>query len=39
MSGAFNLGPPDYGKGLLYLTCLAALVIGGSGSIAISGYL
>src|ERR1700741_4423422 len=38
-SGHAQLGPPGYGTNLLYLACLAALVLGGSGPIAIDGFL
>jgi putative oxidoreductase len=38
-SGHAQLGPPGYETNLLYLACLAALVIGGSGPMAIDGYL
>jgi putative oxidoreductase len=34
-----QLGPPGYETNLLYLACLAALVLGGSGPMAIDGYL
>ena len=33
-----QFGPPGYECDLLYLACLAALVIGGSGPMAIDGY-
>jgi putative oxidoreductase len=38
-SGRAQFGPPGYEVDLLYLACLAALVLGGSGPIAIDGYL
>jgi putative oxidoreductase len=38
-AGHAQLGPPGYETNLLYLACLAALVIGGSGPMAIDGYL
>jgi putative oxidoreductase len=38
-SGHAQLGPPGYETNLLYLACLAALVLGGSGPLAIDGYL
>jgi putative oxidoreductase len=38
-SGHAQFGPPGYECDLLYLACLAALVIGGSGPMAIDGYL
>ena len=34
-----QFGPPGYNCDLLYLTCLAALVLGGSGPLAIDGLL
>jgi putative oxidoreductase len=37
-SGHAQFGPPGYEVDLLYLACLAALVIGGSGPMAIDGY-
>jgi putative oxidoreductase len=37
-SGA-QFGPPGYEVDLLYLACLAALVLGGSGPLAIGGSL
>jgi putative oxidoreductase len=39
ISGHAQFGPPGYETGLLYLACLAALVLGGSGPMAIDGYL
>jgi putative oxidoreductase len=36
VSGRAQFGPPGYECDLLYLACLAALVVGGSGPIAIS---
>jgi putative oxidoreductase len=38
-SGHAQLGPPGYETNLLYLASLAALVLGGSGPMAIDGYL
>jgi putative oxidoreductase len=38
-SGRPQFGPPGYECNLLYLACLAALVIGGSGPLAIDGYI
>jgi putative oxidoreductase len=38
-SGHAQLGPPGYETNLLYLACLAALVVGGSGPMAIGSYL
>ena len=38
-SGHAQLGPPGYETNLLYLACLAALVLGGSGPMAIDSYL
>jgi putative oxidoreductase len=38
-SGRAQFGPPGYEVDLLYLACLAALVLGGSGPMAIDGYL
>jgi putative oxidoreductase len=38
-SGRAQFGPPGYECDLLYLACLASLVIGGSGPLAIDGYL
>jgi putative oxidoreductase len=38
-SGRAQFGPPGYELDLLYLACLAALVIGGSGPMAIDNYL
>ena len=37
-SGRAQFGPPGYECDLLYIACLAALVIGGSGPMAIDGY-
>jgi len=37
-SGHAQFGPPGYECSLLYLACLAALVMGGSGPMAIDGY-
>lgn len=39
ISGRAQFGPPGYELDLLYIACLAALVIGGSGPIAIDNYL
>jgi putative oxidoreductase len=39
MSGRAQFGPPGYEVHLLYLACLAALVLGGSGPMAIDHYL
>jgi putative oxidoreductase len=38
-AGRAHFGPPGYETALLYLACLAALVLGGSGPMAIDGYL
>jgi len=38
-SGQAQFGPPGYELDLLYLACLAALVFGGSGPMAIDNYL
>ena len=38
-SGHAQFGPPGYECDLLYLACLAALVLGGSGPMSIDGYL
>jgi len=38
-SGRAQFGPPGYECNLLYLACLAALVFGGSGPLAINDYL
>jgi putative oxidoreductase len=38
-SGRAQFGPPGYELDLLYLACLAALVFGGSGPLAIDNYL
>jgi putative oxidoreductase len=37
-SGRAQFGPPGYELDLLYLACLAALVLGGSGPLAIDHY-
>ena len=37
-SGRAQFGPPGYEVDLLYLACLAALVFGGSGPMAIDNY-
>jgi putative oxidoreductase len=37
-AGRAQFGPPGYEVDLLYLACLAALVLGGSGPMAIDGY-
>jgi len=39
MAGRAQFGPPGYELDLIYLACLAALVLGGSGPIAIDFYL
>jgi putative oxidoreductase len=38
-SGRAQFGPPGYEVDLLYIACLAALVLGGSGPMAVDGYL
>ena len=38
-AGRAQFGPPGYEVDLLYLACLAALFLGGSGPMAIDGYL
>jgi putative oxidoreductase len=38
-SGRAQFGPPGYEVDLLYIACLAALVLGGSGPMAIDNYL
>jgi putative oxidoreductase len=38
-AGRAQFGPPGYECSLLYLACLAALVLGGSGPMAIDNYL
>jgi putative oxidoreductase len=38
-SGRAQFGPPGYELDLLYLACLAALVFGGSGPLAIDRYI
>jgi putative oxidoreductase len=38
-SGRAQFGPPGYECDLLYVACLAALVLGGSGPMAIDSYL
>ena len=38
MSGRAQFGPPGYELDLLYLSCLASLVLGGSGPMAIDTY-
>ena len=38
-SGRAQFGPPGYELDLLYLACIAALVFGGSGPMAIDNYL
>jgi putative oxidoreductase len=38
-SGRAQFGPPGYECDLLYLACLAALVLGGSGPLTIGSYL
>src|SRR5215469_3336872 len=37
-AGRAQFGPPGYETDLLYLACLAALVLGGSGPLAIDNY-
>jgi putative oxidoreductase len=37
-AGRAQFGPPGYEVNLLYLACLAALVFGGSGPLALDGY-
>ncbi len=39
VSGRAQFGPPGYECNLLYLACLAALVLGGSGPMAVDGFL
>jgi putative oxidoreductase len=39
ISGRAQFGPPGYEVDLLYLACLAALVLGGSGPMAIDCYI
>lgn len=39
ISGRAQFGPPGYECDLLYLACLAALVLGGSGPMTIGSYL
>lgn len=38
-AGRAQFGPPGYECDLIYLACLVALVIGGSGPLAVDGYL
>src|SRR5215472_2989241 len=38
VSGRAQFGPPGYEVDLLYVACLAALVLGGSGLLAIRGF-
>jgi putative oxidoreductase len=38
-AGGAQFGPPGFETDLLYLACLAALVLGGSGPLAIDGFL
>jgi putative oxidoreductase len=38
ISGHAQFGPPGYECDLLYLACLATLVLGGSGPMSIDGY-
>ena len=38
-SAGAQFGPPGYETNLLYLACLAALVLGGSGPLAIDGLI
>jgi putative oxidoreductase len=37
-AGQAQFGPPGYEVNLLYFACLAALVLGGSGPLALDGY-
>lgn len=39
ISGRAQFGPPGYELDLLYIACLAALVIGGSGPLSLDGYI
>jgi putative oxidoreductase len=39
VDGRAHFGPPGYECDLLYIACLAALVLGGSGPLAITGHL
>lgn len=39
VAGRAQFGPPGYECALLYLACLAALVLGGSGPMAVDNYL
>ena len=39
IAGRPQFGPPGYECDLLYLACLVALVLGGSGPLAIDGQL
>src|SRR5580698_852320 len=39
VSGRAQFGPPGYECDMLYVACLAALVLGGSGPLAVDGYL
>jgi putative oxidoreductase len=39
MNGQAQFGPPGYETSLLYLACLAALMFGGSGPLALDDYL
>jgi putative oxidoreductase len=39
VSGRAQFGPPRYECNLLYLACLIALVLGGSGPMALDGFL
>ena len=38
VSGRAQFGPPGYEVDLLYVACLVALVLGGSGPLSIDGY-
>ncbi|MDB5608835.1 MAG: DoxX family protein [Bradyrhizobium sp.] len=38
-AGGAQFGPPGYETDLLYLACLAALVLGGSGSLAVDSWI
>ena len=38
-NGRAQFGPPGYETDLLYIACIAALVLGGSGPFSIDGYI
>jgi len=38
-NGRAQFGPPGYECDLLYIACIAALVLGGSGPFSIDGYI